>query len=85
MLSRITFSREPAVWIALLGAVAVAVVQSGAFPSVTANAAGYTTLITLVVGIAIRFFVTPNGSVPAPVAAPAAGPAAPSTAKPPTP
>ena len=55
----ITFSREPAVWIGLLGAVAVAVINSGAVPELTSNAAAYSTIVTAVVGVLIRFFVSP--------------------------
>lgn len=68
----IKFSRNPAVWVALLGAVAVAVVNSGALPDVTANAAVYSVLITAAVGAITRFFVSPAKSADAPVAPPAA-------------
>jgi hypothetical protein len=76
LLSKITFRREPAVYIALIGALLVAVVQSGVSPEITANAAGYTTLITLFVGIAIRFFVSPSPYLSTPAAPPAGPPAA---------
>ena len=69
----IKFSKNPAVWIALLGAVAVAVVNSGAFPDVTANAAVYSVLITAAVGAVTRFFVSPAAkSADVPPAPPAA-------------
>ena len=76
----IKFTKNPAVWIALLGAVAVAVVNSGAFPDVTANAAVYSVLITAAVGAITRFFVSPAVGAPAAPAAPADAPAAPPAA-----
>jgi hypothetical protein len=68
----ITFSHNPAVWIAQLGAVAVAVVNSGAFPALTDNAAVYSVLITAAVGAVTRFFVSPAKAADAPAAPPAA-------------
>lgn len=60
----ITFSREPAVYIGLLGALAVAVVHSGAVPQLTDNAAVLDTIIAALVGAAIRFFVSPKTTTP---------------------
>ena len=70
-MSKFSLSREPAVYIALIGAVLAAVVNSGVAPQLSDNAAGLNSLIVLLCGIATRFFVTPNGSVPAPAAPPA--------------
>ena len=59
-------SHEPAVWIGLLGAIAAAIVNSGAIPALTANAATANVLIAAIVGVLIRFFVTPNAKIIAP-------------------
>ena len=76
----IKFSRNPAVWIGLIGAVAVLVVQSGISPELAANAGPLSVLITGLVGIAIRFFVSPAVGTPAAPAAPADAPTAPPAA-----
>jgi len=61
----VSFNREPAVWIGLLGAIAVAIVHSGVLPALTANSGAADVLITAVVGILIRFFVSPVVKAPA--------------------
>lgn len=62
-MSKFTFSKEPAVYIGLLGAIAAAVVHSGAFPVLTDNAAAADVLIAAAIGILIRFFVSPSPAV----------------------
>jgi hypothetical protein len=59
-MSKIGFSREPAVWIGLLGAIAGLIVNSHAISILDANQTAENALITLVVGVLIRFFVTPT-------------------------
>jgi len=52
-------SREPAIWIGLAGSILTQIVLSGAFPDLTANQAVALDLISIAVGIATRFFVSP--------------------------
>ena len=63
-------SHEPALYIALAGAVAAAVVNSGLSPQLSQNAEAYNSLIVLICGLLTRFFVTPNAKVQAPADAP---------------
>ena len=59
------FSKEPALWIGLIGSIVLAVAQAVAGSGVISANAGQTllnvvgTLVPLIVGIVTRFFVSP--------------------------
>ena len=58
-------SHEPAVWIALVGALLVLLVNSGVVPVLAQNQVIIDTAVTLIVGAVIRAFVTPTVKVAA--------------------
>jgi hypothetical protein len=58
-MSKLGFSREPAVWIGLAGAIAGVVLNSHAIGALDANLAAENSLLVLIVSVLIRFFVTP--------------------------
>lgn len=79
-MSKFTFSREPAVYVGVIAAFLISLFTAGVVQTDDATRNAVLALIPVLAGIATRFLVTPNSSVPAAPAAsaPPATPAAPS-------